>query len=160
MEVSPAVQQRISTALEHFRNQMRTSNKQYISRLIIGSNNVAGPRRMRNFAQAIYGGSISSQFKTPEEFIANPPPNSWLDHDGTWPAKPEVEIRDYVRKLTEKINEPFDKTDPEGTDMIVPEEYRAMLKECNGIWDVDFRRSGVVGINGTNCLDTNAPRCE
>ncbi|KAL2065958.1 hypothetical protein VTL71DRAFT_3628 [Oculimacula yallundae] len=155
MEVSPAVQKRISTAVAQFKTQMRASNKHYINNLVFVANTLPVSERMGNFAQSIhFGGSFPSSYKTPEEVLANPPPGarSSIENDGTWPVKSEAEQRQYLRGLTEKINENFDEDDENGKSVSVPEEYRALLKESDGVWDIDFRRSGVVGINGTNCL--------
>jgi hypothetical protein len=62
--------------------------------------------------------------------------------------------------LTEKINEHFDENDEEGELVVLPEEYRALLAECDGVWDVEFRRSEACGINGTNCLDPLGIYCK
>jgi hypothetical protein len=146
MEVSQTVQQRISTAIAQFRNQMRTSNQRYISRLVAEANTVPAPQRRRKFAQAIqFSGSLPSQYNTPEEVIADPTPAvQWIiEHDGTWPVKPRAEV-----------------PDGESDDMEVPEEYRALLKECDGVWDINFRKKGVAGIHGTNCLNPDGVQCK
>jgi hypothetical protein len=162
MEVSQTVQQRISTAIAQFRNQMRTSNQRYISRLVAEANTVPAPQRRRKFAQAIqFSGSLPSQYNTPEEVIADPTPAvQWIiEHDGTWPVKPRAEVEDYLRRLTVTINEHFN-PDGERDDMEVPEEYRALLKECDGVWDINFRKKGVAGIHGTNCLNPDGVQCK
>ncbi|CZT10915.1 uncharacterized protein RCO7_03530 [Rhynchosporium graminicola] len=155
MEVSPAVQQRISTALTQFRTQMLASNRRYITNLLFVANCLPSKRRMRNFAASIrYGGPFPTSFKTPEQVIADPPEAAkWkLEHDGTWPPKSDHEITQFLEALEEKIKATFEQDDEKKEDVHVPEEYRALLGMCDGIWDVDFRRSGCVGIQGTNCI--------
>jgi len=161
MEVSSKVSERISTALTQFKQQMRANNLLYVKRCAEEANKLPPAQRMKRFIRAIrYAGNVPSACKTPEQFIENPPPWSHIDHDGTFPAAPADKVSEFLRKLTETLNEHFDENDEEGEFVSVPEEYRALLAECDGIWDVDFRRSEACGIYGTNCLDNLGVYCK
>jgi hypothetical protein len=80
------------------------------------------------------------------------------------PSGPSMSLgeqEDYLRRLKDHINIVFER-DTDDTDNLldIPDDYVALLRFCNGVYNPDLRYLSLPGIHGTDCLSPAPLYCK